>query len=314
MIPRFLRPAIAWIFILPNRWHYHKCAKYLIPLIKERFKLMKTTPEKEPNDFISWFTHEVADAPDPAERTPERLSLRIMTLNFAAIHTSTFTATSIIFDLFSAPPEAGYVTGIREEIEQLLKQNNGIWDKNVLAKMVKTDSAIRESLRISTFMSHGMDRMIVAPKGVTMNNGMHLPQGTRLATATFSIHHDNSVYEHALTYDAFRFSRVRETALCSGHVATGGASKEGLAKVLESKNLSTVTTSDTFLSFGHGRHACPGRFFAAMEMKLLVGYIVMNYDVEPMAVRPPSMFMGGTVLPPMKAKISVRRRAAGGVA
>ena len=301
--------------MLPNRWHNYKCSKYLIPLIKERLKLMATKPESEPNDFISWLTREVADVPDAGERTPERISLRIMTLNFAAIHTSTFTATNIIFDLFSAPPQEGYVAGIREEITHLLKENNGVWDKNVLAKMVKTDSAIRESLRISTFMSHGMDRMIVAPKGVTMNNGMHLPQGTRLGTATYSIHHDDSVYDHALTYDAFRFSRARETALENGHgAANGGASKEDLAKVLESKNLSTVTTSDTFLSFGHGRHACPGRFFAAMEMKLLVGYIVMNYDVEPMAVRPPNSFMGGTVLPPMKAKISVRRRAAGTVA
>ena len=281
-------------------------------MIEERLKLMATKPESEPNDFISWLTREVADVPDAGERTPERISLRIMTLNFAAIHTSTFTATNIIFDLFSAPPQEGYVAGIREEITHLLKENNGVWDKNVLAKMVKTDSAIRESLRISTFMSHGMDRMIVAPKGVTMNNGMHIPQGTRLGTATYSIHHDDSVYDHALTYDAFRFSRARETALENGHgAANGSASKEDLEKVLESKNLSTVTTSDTFLSFGHGRHACPGRFFAAMEMKLLVGYIVMNYDVEPMAVRPPNSFMGGTVLPPMKAKISVRRRAAG---
>ena len=271
---------------------------------------MATKPEKEPNDFISWLIHEVAAVPNAEERTPERISLRIMTLNFAAIHTSTFTATNIIFDLFSSPPEEGYVAGIREEIAQLLQENDGVWDKNVLAKMFKTDSAIRESLRISTFMSHGMDRMIVAPEGIKMDDGTHLPQGTRLGTATYSIHHDDSVYNNALTYDAFRFSRVRETALANSRSeGNGGASKDELAKLLESKNLSTVTTSDSFLSFGHGRHACPGRFFAAMEMKLLVGYIVMNYDVKPIASRPPNNFMGGTVLPPMKAKISVRKRA-----
>ena len=84
--------------------------------------------------------------------------------------------------------------------------------------------------------------------------------------------------------------------------------KRDLDKLLESKNLSTVTTSDTFLPFGHGRHACPGRFFAATEMKLLLAYIVMNYDIKPMETRPPNEFLGGNVLPPMKANIWVRRR------
>ncbi len=160
-----------------------------------------------------------------------------------------------------------------------------------------------------------------------MSNGLHLPQGTRVGTSTYSIHHDDEVYENAMTYDAFRFSRAREkistpnSPHLNGHMRNDshsssssdtssgtGRSKAELAKVLEGKNLSTVTTSDTFLSFGHGRHACPGRFFAATEMKLLLAYIVMNYDIKPLAVRPPNLFMGGSILPPMKATISVRRR------
>ena len=144
-----------------------------------------------------------------------------------------------------------------------------------------------------------------------MNDGLHLPQGTRIGTPTYSIHHDNNVYENAMTYDAFRFSRVRAGASKSSTengTATGAMNKEDLAKVLEAKNLSTVTTSDTFLSFGHGRHACPGRFFAAMEMKLLLAYIVLNYDVKTFDKRPANSFMAGSILPPMKATISVRRR------
>ena len=62
------------------------------------------------------------------------------------------------------------------------------------------------------------------------------------------------------------------------------------------------------MNFGHGRHACPGRFFAALEMKLLLVYVVMNYDVRVIGKRPDNFVMGGTILPPMKAKIGVKRR------
>ena len=49
-----------------------------------------------------------------------------------------------------------------------------------MAKLLNVDSAIRESLRISTFMYHGMDRLLVDPKGVTMSDGLHLPMGRGL--------------------------------------------------------------------------------------------------------------------------------------
>lgn len=245
------------------------------------------------NDFTTWYLEEVADHPDPRERDPKKVVKRLMAVNFAAIHTSTFTATNIFFDLVSSPNAAAYIQELREEIEEVLSANHGKWDKNALAKLVKTDSAIRESLRISTFMTHGMDRMVVSPNGVTMQDGLHLSQGTRITTSPYYIHHDSDIYKDPEVYDPFRFSR----------------GKAGETKVSESTNVSIVNTSDTFLSFGHGRHACPGRFFAAAEMKLLLAYIILNYDIKPLQTRPSSQFIGETILPPLAASIFVKRRA-----
>lgn len=310
LIPNVLRPFLSWIPLLPNRWHLYKASKHLLPFIRTRIAAMDVARKSGEtiswNDFTGWYLKSVEDHPDPVERTPEKLVKRLMVVNFAAIHTSTFTATNILFDLFSSPTAAADAAEIREEIETVLAENGGKWDKNTIAKLIKTDSAVRESLRISTFMSHGMDRLVVDPKGVTMSDGLHLPQGTRIGTSTHSIHHDNNIYPSAQTYDAFRFSRARAAA--TERSATRAASKEELAKVLEAKNLSTVTTSETFLSFGHGRHACPGRFFAATEMKLLLAYILLNYDVKTFEERPKNSFIAGSILPPMKATISVRRR------
>jgi cytochrome P450 len=64
-----------------------------------------------------------------------------------------------------------------------------------------------------------------------MEDGLHLPQGTKVGTSTYSIHHDENLYQNANVYDALRFSRAREESI----------------DMLKAKNLSTVTTSDTFL-------------------------------------------------------------------
>ncbi|TFY62349.1 hypothetical protein EVJ58_g3930 [Rhodofomes roseus] len=41
-----------------------------------------------------------------------------------------------------------------------------------------------------------------------------------------------------------------------------------------------VGTSPTDIGFGHGRHACLGRFFAADELKIMLACVVMRFDVK----------------------------------
>jgi cytochrome P450 len=123
------------------------------------------------------------------------------------------------------------VAALREEITEVLAANGGQWNKAAVSKLVRVDSAVRESMRISIFQSHGLYRLVVDPNGVTMHDGLHLPQGTKVGTSTYSIHHDDHIYENAHVYDALRFSRAREES----------------ADMLKAKNLSTVTTSDIFL-------------------------------------------------------------------
>lgn len=41
-----------------------------------------------------------------------------------------------------------------------------------------------------------------------------------------------------------------------------------------------VTTSPDHLALGHGEHACPGRFFAAIEIKILLCHLLLKYEWE----------------------------------
>ena len=39
-----------------------------------------------------------------------------------------------------------------------------------------------------------------------------------------------------------------------------------------------VSTSPDHLGFGHGKHACPGRFFASNEAKIILIHLLLKYD------------------------------------
>lgn len=41
-----------------------------------------------------------------------------------------------------------------------------------------------------------------------------------------------------------------------------------------------VTTTTEGMGFGLGTHACPGRFFAASNMKVMLAYLLRNYEFE----------------------------------
>ena len=71
-----------------------------------------------------------------------------------------------------------------------------------------------------------------------------------------------------------------------------------------------VASNPASLSFGYGRHACPGRFFAAQEIKAIMAYILHNYDIRFSAgqSRPESMRVETQYLPHPGATVEFKRR------
>jgi cytochrome P450 len=304
-LPSMLRPILAPLITLPNQHYIRKLRQILDPEIRSR--LSKLDPEKEgvhsePNDFLQWSIHDARTRLSgiPREVTPRMLVGRLLAINFAAIHTSTFTITNAIFDLASSNPSLRYIEQLREEAASVLADDDGIWTKRGLSKMHKIDSALRESLRVRSFLSVGMVRKVMAKDGTTTSEGVHLPYGSYVAVPAYGIHNDENNYTDPAVYDALRFVKQRDLI--------DAAEKRGDDDYLRKANFAMVSTSSEYQPFGHGRHACPGRFFAANELKLLLAYVVLNYDIEPLAERPTGRWIGNAILPPMKATIKVRRR------
>lgn len=54
----------------------------------------------------------------------------------------------------------------------------------------------------------------------------------------------------------------------------------------------------------------PGRWFVAHQMKLLLAYIALNYDIQPIERRPLNRIFGDSILPPTSATMTVKRREA----
>lgn len=74
-----------------------------------------------------------------------------------------------------------------------------------------------------------------------------------------------------------------------------------------------VSTDVNHLYFGYGKQACPGRFFAANEMKMILIRFLMEYDIRlPEGKSKPQWWtVDEMVFADPGAKMEIRRRKIG---
>lgn len=134
-------------------------------------------------------------------------------------------------------------------------------------------------------------------KPYTFSDGTHIPEGTFLYAGASEMHFDPVHYPEGEHFDGFRFANLRQQQ--------GGDryNKEG------SRYQLATATSD-YLAWGYGRNACPGRFFAALELKLMLAHLVANYDVKFSGVegRPSDFCIGANCFPHLSAKVMFKKR------
>ena len=157
---------------------------------------------------------------------------------------------------------------------------------------------------------------------ITLSDGSFIPSGTVLAAAARPRHLDGSIYgSTASTFDGFRFSKLLEdhaapydSAYPSYQYTTASPSSSSSSYPSipsppmpsyptpsthsGTRHLLTTTTT-SYLAWGYGgQHACPGRFYAAVVMKVMLAVIVLGYDVRfEDGLRPRDIVRGGRRLP-----------------
>jgi len=199
--------------------------------------------------------------------------------------TTTLTIHRIFVDIVSYPDAAALLQELRQEADITFPMLPS--SPIALRSMVHTDCVIRESLRAHNMAAHGLSRKVVQPGGITTPDGLYLPQGCRVATFQADL------FDESMDYDPRRWYKQ---ALADAE--DGGAGKQRMA----------VDLSEQTLAFGRGKHACPGRFFAVQNIKLMLGWLVTNFDFEPVTEPIKFRMVGELELVPSKLRFNVRRR------
>lgn len=233
------------------------------------------------------------------------------------------TATNILLDLISSNPDSNFWEQLHEEAAGVFKTENDWNNPAALQELPLADSAIRESLRQSPVLTRILLREVVPRDGVTLPSGHHMPQGSWLATDIVQIHNDDRFYLQPNKFDPFRFSKQHKDKIAS----SGKENLTDKASIFR-KNQSLATVSDIFLGFGYGKHAwyvlvlretalsvenalmmgSPGRWLVAHQLKLMLAYVALNYDIQHIGKRPVNFVFGDSIIPSPTATMKVRRR------
>jgi len=142
--------------------------------------------------------------------------------------------------------------------------------------------------------------MVTSP--LTLSTGQILPKGARFAfasdaiqtsdlTPTFSPALNPPVNKPVSEFDGLRFYNLRKIP--------GNENKFQFA-----------TVSPDSMSWGHGNHACPGRFFASNEIKVMLIELLNNWEFRfPEGKgRPDNYVTETTVMPNTMAEMEFKMR------
>ncbi|KAK6834495.1 hypothetical protein PG987_009189 [Apiospora arundinis] len=238
--------------------HRRKAREFLFPIIRERKEAMKNGSELE-DDMLQWMLNKA----ESNGVSDDRLAELQLSLSLAAIHTTTMAVTDLLNDVVIRPE---LVDELRAEIKQVLRNNDGVLTTQALYEMKLLDSVMRESQRWNPISQSRFPRYISQP--VTLKNGTQIPAGIFIETPLGPVNHDPKLYPNPDVFDPHRFLDLRN------------ATKPDPINYKTREQYQFVTVTKENMAFGYGKHACPGRFFAANEIKLILAHILLQYDLR----------------------------------
>ncbi|KAF1951236.1 cytochrome P450 [Byssothecium circinans] len=260
--------------------------RLLGPILHQRLQCQHNSTAEKPCDMLQWL---IDARPEGSVCDARYLAIAQLNASLAAIHSTAIVVTNAIFDLASRP---AYFEPLRTELQSLMQGTSNAKMNNInILELKKLDSFLKESQRLNPLGLIGLMRSAVSD--IHLSDGSMLPKGTQFAFAMRNMSYDDTVFEKASTFDGFRFESMHERS-----------------QDKSTQRWQFVATNNSSYSFGHGRHACPGRFFAALEMKLILANLIQRYDFKTVGekIEYRTGVRGFMLVPDPEQVISIKKR------
>ncbi|KAF2259656.1 cytochrome P450 [Lojkania enalia] len=251
------RPVVQYFIPeLRDVWRCNRRAKELLaPILAEKIKQERDQDYKKPVDSIEWIRD---DASDPKDKNDSHLhAILQLILGALSVNTTSQLITNCIYNLATYPE---YTIILRDEAKAALVEAGGEWTMDSMAKLEKTDSFIKETLRHAGHLTLTFQRE--AKTTLTLKDGTQIPAGSTVFFPTNAVNFDVTLYPSPERFEPLRFYNLR-------HTSPGNEKKF---------QLTSITAEQ--MQFGMGRHACPGRAIASHQVKLILAYLLDKYDFK----------------------------------
>ncbi|KAI1806390.1 ent-kaurene oxidase [Daldinia bambusicola] len=316
--PPWMRPIAQYLVseLRTIRRDLEKAQAMLTPVIEERIRDAETPGYDKPDDFVQW----LQDALPEEQKTDFYIQGKMqLLLSAASIHTTSNLTTDCIYDL-AVHQDMQEI--LREEAREVFCDDEAWKRKDSMGKLKKLDSFIKESQRLSGNVTSFIRKVM---KPIDLSDGTHLPAGTNLLAPMAGIAVDPRYYPDPEVFDGLRFWKLRQhqhspsPSLSSSSSSSSPFPPPAAPAAADEQHAPNAngrwqftSIGDTAMNFGLGKHACPGRFFAGCEIKMVLAYLLLRYDIklrDGEGRPPPNMFMM-TKGPSMTAEVLFRRRSA----
>lgn len=294
-IPRWMHPMLSrW---LPSYWEGWRLLrggqKLLGPKVQElldRNNAGTWQPQDDkPEDLnvLSW----LASLAKGRDRNADIIGHVLVMVALAAVHTTLLRMVNVLYDVMGAGPElqADLLSEVSAVADRGWHDNGNPYDA-----LEKLDSVLRESQRLSPPTTLGMKRLF--KESYTFQDGTHVPSSTYVCLPVYAIENDREKVPDREEFDglrAYRASRLGDAGSASEHLFS--------------------SPGPTFLNFGYGKTACPGRFFASVVVKMVIVKALTDYEFKftPGSGRPKNIIAHEFLFTWPWTKILVRRKKRG---
>ncbi|RKP04754.1 cytochrome P450 [Thamnocephalis sphaerospora] len=202
------------------------------------------------------------DRPYRLEDIPKMLIF----FSHALVENTGFATTHFVYNMAGYP---NVRARLYEEQQQVIAKHGTAFSTEALEDMKYMDACLRETLRANT---HPLGTARKAMQDHTFSNGLSIPAGRKCMIHTYVVNRNADVYDNADEYNPDRIAGQPRTH--------------------------STSLGPDYVTFGLGRHACPGRHFLSAQMKMFMSVILRRYDFATKSgQRPKSKTQDGYFVP-----------------